>query len=68
MSKKHGMISISKDELWKGAIEDFINPFIRYFYPNFVQFIDWTKDFEFLDTELNNIIRGLQQVKERQIN
>ncbi len=55
--------NISKDELWKGAIEDFINPFIHYFYEEYIHLIDWKKGFEFLDTELNNIVKGLTKGK-----
>ncbi len=54
---------ISKDELWKGAIEDCIVPFIHYFYRDYVHLIDWSRKIEFLDTELNNIIRGIGRGK-----
>ncbi len=55
------MISISKDDLWKGAIEDFIGPFIEYFYPDYVHLIDWTRPIQFLDTELSRIVKGLNR-------
>ncbi|MFM2394038.1 MAG: hypothetical protein RLZZ546_2020, partial [Bacteroidota bacterium] len=52
------MEQISKDELWKGAIEDFADSFIKYFYPNYIHLIDWKKEIEFLDSELPRLSRG----------
>jgi hypothetical protein len=57
------MQSISKDELWKGAIEDFADSFIKYFYPSYVHLIDWKRKVEFLDFELPKIARGLRKGK-----
>ncbi len=57
------MISISKDELWKGAIEDFIIPFIHFFFPKHANEIDWSRAVQFLDTELSRIVVGLKKGK-----
>ncbi|MFM2392818.1 MAG: hypothetical protein RLZZ546_800, partial [Bacteroidota bacterium] len=57
------MEQISKDELWKGAIEDFADSFIKYFYPNYIHLIDWKKEIEFLDSELPRLSRGLRKGK-----
>lgn len=47
---------ISKDILWKGIIENLVDDFIRYFFPNYVKKIDFERGFEFLDTELQKLI------------
>ncbi len=57
------MISISKDELWKGAIEDFIIPFLYFFFPTHAYEIDWSREIQFLDTELSRIVIGLKKGK-----
>lgn len=49
-------MSISKDTLWKGIIENLVDDFIRYFFPNYVEKIDFERGFEFLDTELQKLI------------
>jgi Putative transposase, YhgA-like len=49
------MTTISKDILWKGIIEDFFPEFLMYFYPNDYQLFDFTKGFEFLDKELEQM-------------
>lgn len=47
---------ISKDILWKGIIENLVDDFIRYFFPKYVDRIDFERGFEFLDTELQKLI------------
>lgn len=49
-------MSISKDILWKGIIENLVDDFIRYFFSNYVKKIDFERGFEFLDTELQKLI------------
>ncbi|AEE51485.1 hypothetical protein [Haliscomenobacter hydrossis] len=49
-------MSISKDILWKGIIENLVDDFIWYFFPNYVEKIDFERGFEFLDTELQKLI------------
>ncbi|AEE49722.1 hypothetical protein [Haliscomenobacter hydrossis] len=50
------LMSISKDILWKGIIENLVDDFIWYFFPNYVEKIDFERGFEFLDTELQKLI------------
>jgi predicted transposase YdaD len=47
---------VSKDTLWKGIIENLVNDFMRYFFPEYVHLIDFTRPFEFLDTELQHLL------------
>lgn len=49
-------MSISKDTLWKGIIENLVYDFIRYFFANYVERIDFERGFEFLDTELQKLM------------
>ncbi len=46
---------VSKDTLWKAIIEDLIEEFLRYFYPDLVERIDFAKGFDFLDKELDQL-------------
>ncbi|MCU0446198.1 MAG: hypothetical protein MUE85_14930 [Microscillaceae bacterium] len=49
-------MQISRDTLWKGIIEDLFAEFIWYFYPNWAEnAIDFSRNFEFLDKELDEI-------------
>ncbi len=45
-------IQTSRDALWKGIIEDLFDDFLRFFYPDDIDLIDFSKGFEFLDKEL----------------
>ncbi len=49
------MTKIRKDILWKGIIEDLFEHFLTYFYPNSPEIFDFSKGFEFLDKELEQI-------------
>ena len=50
------MTYISKDTLWKGIIEDLFDDFLYYFFPNWAKkTVDFSKPFEFLDKELDEI-------------
>ena len=49
-------MSISKDTLWKGIIENLIDDFIRFFFADYVEEIDFERGFEFLDTELQKLM------------
>jgi hypothetical protein len=40
------------DSPWKEIIEDFFPRFLEFFFPEAYSVIDWTKPYEFLDTEL----------------
>ncbi len=45
------------DSPWKSLIEQYLEEFIAFFFPNIHQLIDWTKDYEFLDQEFQQIVR-----------
>jgi predicted transposase/invertase (TIGR01784 family) len=49
-------MNVSKDALWKSIIESLIDDFLRYFFPDYVDQIDFDHGFEFLDTELQKLI------------
>jgi hypothetical protein len=49
-------MNVSKDALWKSIIESLIDDFLRYFFPDYVDQIDFDRGFEFLDTELQKLI------------
>lgn len=43
------------DNPWKEVIEDFFPNFLEFFFPTAYRVIDWTKPYEFLDTELQQL-------------
>ena len=45
-----------QDRLWKAILEEFFYEFLEFHYPNFVEKIDRSRNFEFLDKDLPNII------------
>lgn len=49
------MSKLTKDQLWKSIIEDLFDPFLHYFFSEFVSEIDFEKGFVFLDKELQTI-------------
>ncbi|TNE60419.1 MAG: hypothetical protein EP344_07240, partial [Bacteroidetes bacterium] len=49
------MINVTQDQLWKAILEDLFEDFLRWFYQPFLDRIDLTRGFEFLDQELPNI-------------
>ncbi len=56
------MKDVTKDDLWKSIIEDFFEDFLYYFFPKWTRLnVDFTKNFEFLDTELAEIAPELTQ-------
>ena len=48
------------DTPWKDAIERYFEEFIAFFFPQAHAEIDWTKDVEFLDKELQQIVRDAE--------
>ena len=48
-------IGYRKDLMWKGIIEDLFDDFLYFFFPDFVKEVDFTKPFEFLDKELQQL-------------
>ncbi|MCB0578345.1 MAG: Rpn family recombination-promoting nuclease/putative transposase [Phaeodactylibacter sp.] len=47
---------VTKDKLWKGIIEDCFEDFFRFFYPEWVDKIDFGRKVEFLDKELEQLM------------
>lgn len=43
------------DILWKAALEDLFDDFLRFFYPNADELFDFAKGFEYLDKELDQL-------------
>ncbi len=50
------MAIITKDILWKGILEDLFEEFLTYFYPESNEIFDFSKGFEFLDKELEQLM------------
>ncbi|NOQ34716.1 MAG: hypothetical protein GQ569_02345 [Methylococcaceae bacterium] len=48
------------DSPWKAALEAYFPQFMQLLLPDFYQQIDWEKDYEFLDTELQKIVRDAE--------
>ena len=54
---------VSKDALWKGVIEDFFEPFLYFFYPQWIHEVDFDKEFEFLDKELDQLFPETENIR-----
>lgn len=48
------------DSPWKESLESYFADFIAFFFPQIYSEIDWTRDYEFLDTELQQIVRDAE--------
>ncbi len=46
------------DSPWKEAIERFLEQFLAFFFPHVVAAIDWSRGYQSLDKELNQIVRN----------
>lgn len=53
--KKKPSLSLPRDLLWKGIIEELFEDVLHFFYPDFVDEIDFTQPYEFLDKELQKL-------------
>jgi hypothetical protein len=45
------------DSPWKEALDHFFQAFLQFFFPNVAEGIDWSKGYEVLDNELEQIVR-----------
>lgn len=45
------------DSPWKDIIERYFPNFLEFFFPNVEQIIDWSRGYEFLDKELQKVLR-----------
>jgi hypothetical protein len=52
------MDKVIHDKIWKDAIEEFTQEFLLFFAPDMSEYIDFSKGFEFLDKELDEIMLG----------
>ncbi|MDV2998378.1 MAG: hypothetical protein N4J56_008083 [Chroococcidiopsis sp. SAG 2025] len=48
------------DSPWKDAIERYFEDFIRFFFPQAHGEIEWRLGYEFLDTELQQVVRDAE--------
>jgi len=48
------------DSPWKEAIERYFEPFTAFFFPQAYAEIDWAKGYEFLDKELQQVVRDAE--------
>lgn len=48
------------DSPWKESLESYFADFIAFFFPQVHTEIDWTRDYEFLDTELQQVVRDAE--------
>ncbi len=46
-----------QDNVWKEIIDSYFPQFMEFFFPNIYVEIDWSKPYEFLDKELEKIVR-----------
>ncbi|MFO8039025.1 MAG: hypothetical protein R6U67_06195, partial [Sodalinema sp.] len=52
--------NIDFDSPWKDLIECYFEPFMSFFFPEASQGIDWTRPVEFLDKELQQVVRDAE--------
>lgn len=48
-------VSADQDNLWKEVIDAFLEDFLSFFFPKIHQDIDWSRGYEFLDKELEQL-------------
>jgi hypothetical protein len=59
--KRYGGIEVSEqDSVWKEAIKVYFKEFMEFFFPEIGKDIDWEKDYEFLDKELEKITQDAE--------
>jgi hypothetical protein len=51
---------IQFDSPWKTAIETYFPDFMAFFFPQIYADIDWSRGFEFLDQELQQVVRDAE--------
>jgi hypothetical protein len=51
------------DNPWKEAISLYFQPFMRFFFPNIEEEIDWERGYEFLDQEFQQVVREAETGK-----
>jgi hypothetical protein len=48
------------DSPWKEVLEKYFKDFIAFFFPKVYRGIDWSREYEFLDKELQQIVRDAE--------
>ena len=48
------------DQPWKEAIEDYLEQFLEFFFPQVHALVDWSRGYESLDKELQQISPGAE--------
>lgn len=48
------------DTPWKDTLERYFSEFIAFFFPQAYGEIEWSRGFEFLDTELQQVVRDAE--------
>ena len=48
------------DSPWKNALEDYFDEFMAFFFPDVSSNIDWRRNIEFLDKELQQVALGAE--------
>lgn len=48
------------DSPWKESLESYFADFLIFFFPQVHTEIDWKRDYEFLDTELQQVVRDAE--------
>ena len=56
-TKKKKKLSSEQDSMWKEILEEYFPQFLEFFFPDIYQDIDFTKKYEFLDKELQKIVK-----------
>jgi hypothetical protein len=60
MTELEANVSANYDESWKAAIELYFEAFVAFFFPEAHRAIDWERGYEFLDKELQQIVRDAE--------
>ena len=60
MTESEASVPANYDESWKSAIEQYFEAFIEFFFPEAHQAIAWERGYEFLDQELQQIVRDAE--------
>ena len=57
MPEKMDRTEADRDSLWKELLDRYLRPFLAFFFPQVERDIDWSRPPEFLDKELQKIVR-----------
>ena len=60
MTETESNVPANYDEAWKAAIEQYFEAFVAFFFPEAHQDIVWERGYEFLDKELQQIVRDAE--------